>query len=119
MLFMKTTKRFTCSIFLILSCVLGLPLVAQQQESCSTVIQALKYAKQITVGMKRSEVEKMFKQEGGVSFRVETVYGYRECAMLKLRITFSETSNSNEKVDPAQDSVLKVSEMFVDWPTRD
>jgi len=56
---------------------------------CALVKEALDAVNLITKGLTRKDVEKKFAQDGGLFSRSETVYVYKACPLIKVRITFS------------------------------
>jgi hypothetical protein len=69
--------------------------------------------------MARKEVEKDFKYDGGIQFRDRGLYTYRGCAYIKLEVDFQLAPNQPDARSSPDDTVTKVSKLFIDYPTMD
>lgn len=85
-------------------------------------------ADHIKIGMKRSEVEREFVTEGGPDFRTETIYTFRLCPLIKVRVRFSldpgEARNASPNApvtapDSPNDVVESVGQLYLQYPVRD
>jgi hypothetical protein len=90
----------------------------EQQKSCEVVAQALGDYSKLTVGMKRSEVEKTFQMSGGMNWRQATLYEYQKCEYIHVDIEFEVDSKSGNDVSP-NDVVTKIGQLYLRYPVRD
>jgi len=101
---------------------LGSPAFAQKDQKidrvssacCQVVRAALQSVSNIHAGMRRSDVEKDFIKDGGVTFRQDTTYTYRECHDIKIHVSFVP----DEKGE-LNDVVQQVSAPYIAYETRD
>jgi hypothetical protein len=69
--------------------------------------------------MKRRDVDKSFVQEvGGISFRTEGRYVFKECPYIKIKIGFSEAHETTDNESP-EDIVTGVSTPYLDGSVKD
>lgn len=91
-----------------------------QSQCCSAVAKALEAVNRIKTGMLRENVEEEFTQDGGIDFGSETVYTYKKCPLIKIRVGFSPktdgTAKSNNRL---KDVVKSVSKPYIEYPSRD
>ncbi len=80
--------------------------------------KALHAAERIKVGASRSEVERDFILDGGVTFRDESVYTFRNCPYLKLKIRFDRDKSKQSDLT-MNDIVATISRLYVEWPHGD
>jgi hypothetical protein len=74
-------------------------------------MQALK------AGMTRSDVEKVFVAEGGISSAIQTTYTFRKCPYFHVDVEF--TVEGSRVVGGAKDRFVKTSKPYLDWPRGD
>jgi hypothetical protein len=90
---------------------------AEQPEcACPILEQALTDANNIRKGMRRSEVEKVFVEDGGLTFLPKSRYIYRKCHLLKIEVDYEMTTKDKTSAD---DTVKKVSKLYVELPYAD
>jgi hypothetical protein len=84
------------------------------------VQRALTDYRTIKPGVTRRDVEKAFKEDGGLQFRDRGRYTYRNCEYIKIEITF-KAAPSGGGVRPTSpgDVVEGVSQLFIDYPVKD
>jgi len=68
---------------------------------CSIVEAALRDAAQIKPGMKRADLAKMFTPESSPDFLVETLYFWKRCHYIKIRVSFILLDPEGNKVSPS------------------
>jgi hypothetical protein len=128
---MKKAKIFWTG-FLLVVCVAALDsLMAHSQDTqpagqcCSIVEQVLHTIDHIKKGQTRTEVEKNFVRDGGLDFRTETIYVFRLCPLIKVRIKFAAvktgvTQPATERSKDAQDDLVEeVGQPYIQYPTKD
>jgi len=116
-------KHTTILLFTTLLCLPTTVLADSAQEACSpcaTVQLALADYHAIRPGVTRRDVEKNFKEDGGLQFRDKGRYTYKGCEYIKIEITF-EAAPSGGGVRPTSpgDVVQGVSQLFIDYPVKD
>lgn len=83
------------------------------------VRQALDAATRIEVGMKRRELNAGFLLEGGMQFRTNGRYIYRNCQYIKIEVEFDPISSGEPHVFSAEDRISQVSKLFIGYPVKD
>lgn len=68
---------------------------------CSIVEAALRDAAQIKPGMKRADLAKMFTPESSPDFLVETLYFWKRCHYIKIRVSFILLDPQGNKESPS------------------
>lgn len=115
--------RLCLSMVLIICTTLPSPNLAQQanDSSCCTVTaQALDAAQRIKKDMFRADVEKDFLLDGGLFSREQSVYTYRRCPFIKIRVSFTlDPSSKDFSQGSPRDVVQAVSLPYIDYPVRD
>ena len=92
----------------------------QSSQCCSIVSEALEAVGRIKKDMTRADVAKEFAQEGGLFFREDTVYTFKVCPYIKIRVTFTPDPNYKGFADGSpRDVVLSVSKPFIEYGVRD
>lgn len=92
---------------------------ASGPSSCAVVQQALSDYQHIKAGASRRDVEKFFVLDGGLQFRNSTTYAYPKCNYIKLEIDFSPAPSGTPVLLSPDDTVTKVSKLFVEYPAKD
>lgn len=90
----------------------------QDSACCSIVEAALRDAGQIKPGMKRADLAKMFNPESGPDFLVETLYSWKRCRYIKIRVSFILLDPKGNKESPS-DIVKLVSGPHIQYPEVD
>lgn len=71
-------------------------------------------------GMRRDELTKVFKTEGGLSMRLQRTYVYGECPYLKVNVQFKAVGNEQEVlVESPDDVIVSVSQPYLAWSVMD
>jgi predicted membrane-bound spermidine synthase len=118
---MKTAMAVFAGVFTWVA-LLGAPArqeTASGPSSCAVVQQALSDYQHIKAGATRREVEKYFVLDGGLQFRSKTTYAYPKCNYIKLEIEFSPAPSGAPVLLSPDDTVTKVSKLFVGYPAKD
>jgi hypothetical protein len=110
---------------LVIGALLVLPLGANQQRNqsqkcspCGDFTEVLKDYQRIKAGIPRKEVEKYFDREGGMQFPSAAHYIYPQCRYLHVDVKFGVSDKEHKPFSP-DDTVLEVSRLYVDYPTKD
>lgn len=80
---------------------------------------ALRAYSEITSGMKRSDVERTFSEQGAGQFRDHTRYMYRKCEYIGMEVEYTVLSDGAHPSDASNDAVNSKSRLFIDYPTHD
>jgi hypothetical protein len=96
----------------------GSNLLAEDSLCCSVAAHALSSAAQIKPGIKRKDIDKVFTQDGGISFRAEGRYVFRECPYIKIKIKFSEDGAAIGNESP-EDVITEISSPYLEAPMKD
>jgi hypothetical protein len=90
-------------------------------DSCGILREAIKDFGQIKPGMTRREIEDHFKLDGGMQFRGGTRYIYPKSqeVAIKVDIEFKLAVPVDSIEDSPDDTVLKVSKPYLEYPISD
>jgi hypothetical protein len=94
-------------------------------QCCSIVEQALRTIDHIKKGQTRANIEKDFMPDGGADFRTETIYVFRLCPLIKVRIKFTAigtnvTQSAVERMkDSPRDLVEEIGQPYIQYPVKD
>ena len=81
---------------------------------------ALDEVHKIEKDMSRMDVEKQFQTDGGIFFRNQTVYVFKKCPAIKIRVTFTLDPTYNGFADGSpRDVVRSVSKPSLEYPSKD
>lgn len=87
-------------------------------KCCSVAVEALRDAARIKPGMKRADLAAMFARQEGPDFIVETVYIWKSCPYIKIRVSFTLSDPKSQKESPS-DIVKSVSDPYIQYPVKD
>ena len=91
-----------------------------ESQCCSMVTRALEAVNRIKKGMLRENIEKDFTQDGGIDFGSVTVYTFKLCPLIKIRVEFDQKEASAQSVNNRlKDVVRSVSKPYIEYPARD
>jgi hypothetical protein len=90
----------------------------KQSPCCRIADDALKNWQDLKVGMTRRDVEKSFILDGGMQFPSSSTYVIPNCEYIKVKIQFKHLTPNTDLLSP-NDTVTKISKLFVTYPTRD
>jgi len=68
--------------------------------------------------MTRQDVERYFTLDGGMNWRGQSRYVYQKCDLIQVEVTF-EPDPKEQKGFSTHDKIIKLSKLFLDYPTRD
>lgn len=88
------------------------------QTSYSPIEQALNDDQQAKSAKTRRDVEKYFVPDGAMQFPARTRYLYSKCEYLHIDFEF-ELVKPAEITSLPDDRVIRVSKIYVEYPTRD
>jgi len=92
----------------------------EESHCCSIVQQALAALGQIKKGTKRADIEREFVLDGGIYSRSETVYKYKLCPYIKVRVAFTLDPAYKGFADGSpNDTANSVSKPYVEYGTSD
>jgi hypothetical protein len=87
---------------------------------CSVVTDALTTVGRITKGSTRADVEREFRVQGGLFSRQDTIYVYRRCPQIGIRVTFLlDPSYRDFATGSPKDTVVSVSQPFIGYEVTD
>jgi hypothetical protein len=74
----------------------------------------------LKVGMTRTDLLKVFSEEGGLSTRTQRQYVYRECPYIKVAVEFERVGNAEAPFpESGEDRIVKISRPFIEWSVID
>ncbi len=99
----------------------GAPIAsAQQSQDCKVVTEGLSAANELRIGMLRSDLEKNFEPDGGISFPRSGTYTYKKCAYIKLDVEFDALKfDKNMTGFSKKDPITRISKPYLAYPSRD
>ncbi|MDP9269341.1 MAG: hypothetical protein M3P27_13600 [Acidobacteriota bacterium] len=125
---------FTISV---VTCLLLIPLQASLTQNgpakgcgdpaaCKLIEQAIEDAKSLKVGMYRSDVERQFRADGGMTFMARgepgtehARYVYKRCPNIKVNVDLAaEVNHSGVRPSPV-DRITKISKPYLEYPAYD
>jgi hypothetical protein len=71
----------------------------------------------VKIGMKRSDLEKVFETEGGLSQARHRTYAYIHCQYFKIDVDFSPDNSSG--LESQNDRITNISRAYLAWPKQD
>jgi hypothetical protein len=89
-----------------------------QGSTCALIEQALTDYQRIKIGSTRGEVERYFIREEAAQFPSTTRYVYPKCSYLHLDVDFEAKAPPGHLFSP-DDTVIKISKLYVDFLTKD
>jgi hypothetical protein len=90
----------------------------QESTYCGATQEALKSWENLKIAMTRQAVQKDFVLDGGMQFPSNSTYVARNCEYIKVKIEFKH-STPNANVLAPEDTVTKVSPLFIAYPAKD
>jgi hypothetical protein len=91
-----------------------------ESECCSIVQKALDAVGRIKKDTKRADIEKEFVQDGGIFSRSGTIYRYKLCPYIKVRVVFALDPAYKGFADGSpKDTANSVSKPYVEYGTSD
>ncbi|MGH9864242.1 MAG: hypothetical protein ACRD4H_02385 [Candidatus Acidiferrales bacterium] len=92
---------------------------AAGEQNCTIVKEALDTSSHLIVGVTRREVDKNFKLDGGMQSFSTSRYVYSKCEYIKLDIDFKHAVPGNPAVPSPDDTVVKISKPYLQYPMTD
>ena len=89
---------------------------AGEDEHEKWVATSLHEMQTVKVGMKRSDLERVFETEGGLATPLHTRYVFKRCQYFKVDVEFS---HSAEGGGSENDRIEKISAPYLAWPVQD
>ena len=86
------------------------------REHYEWISSALRPMEEIRVGMIRSDLMKVFQEEGGISTTSQRTYVYRQCPFIKVDVEFAASSRDEEH---PTEKILKISRPYLAWTVGD
>ena len=116
-------NRFVAIAFF---CIIAINAVAQSEyqqkssdldrEHYAWVSSALRDMETIKVGMMRSDLMKVFTNEGGLSTTSQRTYVYRQCPFIKVDVKFAASRRDEEL---PTDKIVQISRPYLAWSIAD
>jgi hypothetical protein len=90
------------------------------QEHTKWIAKVLRQITKIEPGMKREDLLKVFRTEGGLSTRFQRTYVSSECPYIKVNVRFKAANNESDglKEDP-NDIIESISQPYLGWSVAD
>jgi hypothetical protein len=120
---MRKVTLMILSVFIVITFIniISSPAQTQDPDNYSEwIAKSLKEMQTIKVGMTRSQLLKVFKEEGGISNRVWRRYVYRKCPYIKVDVEFKAIEKPQDKfTQHPNDKIAKISKPFLEWAIVD
>jgi hypothetical protein len=87
-------------------------------SQCGVITRALSDYSRIRVGAQRKDVERYFERDGGFQSPSGTRYTHPACSYLHLDVEYQVESSGKQAFSP-DDTVSKVSRLYVQYPGKD
>jgi hypothetical protein len=123
---MRTSRQYVFALIAICAplSLVTRPAVAQQSgpnsSCCAIVAQAIDAIGRIKKDTARADIEKDFVADGGIFSRDETIYTYRLCPYVKIKVYFSLDPSSNDFARGSpRDVARSLSKPYLEYPARD
>ena len=93
---------------------------SEADDHTEWIAKSLKEIETVKVGMTRSDLLKVFTEEGGLSTRRWRRYVYRECHYIKVDVEFEPVGELENKVSQSpKDKIIRISKPFLEWSIID
>jgi len=107
-------------LVLLFSLPLPQPRLSSQEEHSRWIESVLKETETIQVGMSRSDLKRVFAEEGGISTPHKRTYAFRECPYIKIDVEFERLPSSGASpVENPDDKIARLSKPYLDRPAFD
>jgi len=87
------------------------------REHAEWVDRVMQEIATVKPGMKRSDILRVFTEEGGLSTRSHRTYVYRHCPYIKVEVEFSPLDHTPD--ESLEDKVTKISRPFLEYSVMD
>ncbi len=83
------------------------------KKDCEFIEQSMEEIKTIKVGMKRKDLNRIFRQDGGISGMTEQRFVYEKCQFIKVDVKFEPIDKSNKFSDNnPEDKIIAISKPY-------
>lgn len=120
------TVSYFCQVSILIVIMLSAAVTSAFSQSSSEVsyttwvVDSLKRMQSVKVGMSRSDLLEVFKEEGGLSTRTWRRYVYRECPYIKVDVEFEPVEAKEDKTtEYASDKIVSISNPYLEWSIID
>jgi hypothetical protein len=87
---------------------------AYSQQRAQWIANVLRQITSIHPGMTRRDLESTFTTEGGLSWREQQTFAYKDCRYIKVDVVFSGTGATE-----AEDKIVRISKPYLAWTVMD
>ena len=87
---------------------------AYSQQRAQWIAKVLRQIASIHPGMTRRDLESTFTTEGGLSWREQQTFAYKDCGYIKVDVVFSGTGATE-----AEDKIVRISKPYLAWTVTD
>ena len=112
-------------VFVIALLIAATSLAAKQttdtdREHTQWIVSVMDSIQTIKPGMTREDLSKVFTTEGGLSFRLQRTYVYKDCPYIKVNVEFEAAANPDEGLtEMPEDKIVKISAPFLQYSVMD
>ena len=84
------------------------------------IAKVLRQVAKVQPGMKRQDLLKLFRPEGGLSTRIQRTYVFAECPYIKVNLRFKPASNNENGIEEMPDDLIEsISQPYLAWSVMD
>jgi len=91
----------------------------QAQIASEWIRAAMKTMQTIRPGMTRSDLEKVFTGDGGLSTRLQRTYHYRDSLYIHVDVTFKAVGPADKLHEEPLDKIVTISRPYLGWAIMD
>ena len=91
------------------------------EERAHWIQNVLRTVDHIRPGMSRKSLERFFEEDGGLQFRTQTRYTFKDCPYIKIDVEFAvaDESDGNSAYRNPADKIVKISRPYLEYPSAD
>ncbi len=90
------------------------------KNECEFIEKSLEEIKMIKIRMKREDLNKIFRPDGGISGITEQRFVYEKCQFIKVDVKFSPIDKSNKlSANNPEDKIIEISKPYLERPFID
>ena len=90
------------------------------ENDCKFIEKSIEEINTITVGIKRKDLHKLFRRDGGITGLTEERFVYGKCEFIKIDVKFAPVDkNKKFPAENPEDKIIEVSKPYLEHPFYD